>query len=105
MLGVSSVDKKLTAVFNGWGHTNKCRPLTRQSSLTRFGMPVGIKLSDTPMPDREFIKHVDMLLETGRFNPDVVAYLDAYQWHTIRHIKNYYERQRRKEKGHDQDMS
>lgn len=58
-----------------------------------------IKPADSPLPEKEFIRHIDKLMETGQLNPDILSHLDRYQTHTVWTIKKYYNRQRNKEKG------
>jgi len=51
-----------------------------------------IQLSDTPLPDKEWHKHLEGLLNTGQLNPDIIPYLDERQWYTINEVKKAYKR-------------
>ena len=55
--------------------------------------------SDTPLPEREFTKHIDVLLETGQLNPDILEYCDHKQQYALNVIKRYYSRQKRRERN------
>lgn len=51
-----------------------------------------IEPSPTPLERKEWNKHLDHFLATGKFNPDLVPYLDAFQQGVINEIKKAYKR-------------
>lgn len=62
---------------------------------------LGIEPAVIGLPEREFIKHLDKLLETGQLNPDIIPYLDDRQMYTVNSVKKYYARQRSRERTSD----
>lgn len=48
---------------------------------------LGIVPSQTPLPSKEFNKHIDALLDCGQLNPDIIPYFDSYQMYAINEVK------------------
>lgn len=60
-----------------------------------------IQPAEYALPEKEFNKHIDKLLETGQLNPDIIPHLDYKQQYTVNVIKKYYARQRYRERVSD----
>lgn len=51
-----------------------------------------IELSSVPLRDKEWHTHLEGLLNTGKLNPDIIPYLDSYQWYCVNEIKKLFKR-------------
>ncbi len=43
--------------------------------------------ADEPLDRKTFNRHYDHMLKTGKFNPDIIPYLDKYQTRAINELK------------------
>lgn len=55
--------------------------------------------SDTPLPDKEWHKHLESILTVGQVNPDILPFLDYKQQWCINEIKKTYKRIKYRENG------
>lgn len=46
-----------------------------------------IEPAQTPLPDKEWHKHLEGMLTHGKLNPDILPYLDHKQQYVINEIK------------------
>ena len=60
-------------------------------------MFVGIEPAHEPLPSKEWHKHLEGLLNTGKINPDILWYLDYKQQFCINEIKKCFIRVKSRE--------
>ena len=50
------------------------------------------RLSEVPLGDKEWHAHLEGMLNTGQLNPDIIPYLNSYQWYCVNEIKKTFKR-------------
>lgn len=48
---------------------------------------IGIEPAKEPLERKEFNKHYDNMLNTGKLNPDILPYCDAWQTNALNELK------------------
>lgn len=51
-----------------------------------------IEPSEVPLPDKEWHKHLESLLNIGQVNPDILPFLDYKQMYCLNEIKKTFKR-------------
>lgn len=57
--------------------------------------------AETPLPDKEWHRHLESFLTIGELNPDIIPHLDSYQQYCINEIKKTFKRIEYRENGKD----
>lgn len=60
--------------------------------VTDSNMFLDIPPADEPLPDKEWHKHLENMLDLGELNTDILWYLDYKQQYCINEIKKAYAR-------------
>lgn len=62
---------------------------------------IGIEWNGETLPDKEWHKHLEGLLNCGELNPDIIPYLNDYQRYCVNEIKKAFKRFKYRERNED----